>query len=351
MEIVSIIMPVYNVERHLPRAIESALQQTSSEWELILVNDGSTDESGNICEAYKEKDERIHVIHQENQGSGPARNAGLVKARGEYIYFADPDDYFDADLIEDNLAIMKKDQADLVVFGYVNELMDQSGKVHQDHYLPNMPRLKTQEEFRAHFQNFYLFSPYALWNKVYRKAYLIEQQIRFTNQRLGQDALFNLSVYKEMGRVFFNRKVYYHYMTHEGSAVNRYRADRMEMEYEIAKTFEHLLVSWNKAEQFKDLITEEYFHVIYLETANLAHRDCPLTRSEKIERLQSIWNEVGITKGVSSKKEAHPFRFLLMQAFKRKKFNAALMLMKSRNGIADNYTFLFKKIRQSVRKK
>ncbi|SJN16497.1 Glycosyltransferase [Marinilactibacillus psychrotolerans 42ea] len=106
---VSIIMPVYNVSAHLPRAIQSALNQTKMDFELILVNDGSTDDSGAICDHFAEEEPLlIQVIHQKNQGSGMARNAGLRKAKGKYIYFADPDDYFKPTLLADNVRLAEE---------------------------------------------------------------------------------------------------------------------------------------------------------------------------------------------------------------------------------------------------
>ena len=90
---VSIIVPVYNVEQYLPRCINSILNQSFSSFELILINDGSTDKSGDICNEYEKKDSRINVIHQENKGVSHARNRGLDLATGDYIGFVDPDEY------------------------------------------------------------------------------------------------------------------------------------------------------------------------------------------------------------------------------------------------------------------
>ncbi|MDZ7835050.1 MAG: glycosyltransferase [Alkalibacterium sp.] len=277
---VSIIMPVYNVKEHLTRAIESALNQKDALAEVILVDDGSTDGCAEICDDYARREPLlIKVIHQENKGSGPARNAGLAQASGKYIYFADPDDYFEPNLLRENTKLAKETQPDLVIFGYTHEKAGQPND--REERLPNFPQLSTQTEFRWHFRNVYQFSPYALWNKLYSKAFLDKYGIRFTSQKTGQDALFNIDVFKYVSSVSVNRKAYYHYVSHEGSSVNRYRPERFLMEQNIAWSFEELMAKWGDQETFKDLIAEEYFHAIYLETANLVHRDCPLSEEER----------------------------------------------------------------------
>lgn len=342
---VSIIMPVYNVVDHLPRAIESALAQKKSIGEIILVNDGSTDGSKEVCEAYAEKEPLlITVINQENQGSGPARNAGLKKATGRFIYFADPDDYFNDRLLSDNIALAKKRQTDLVVFGYTHE---KSGNpANRELKLPNLPQMDTQRAFRKHFRNFYHFSPYALWNKMYRKDFLTKHNIHFGVQKAGQDALFNIEVFKHLESVTVNRKPYYHYVTHEGSAVNRFRPDRFQLELNIAQSFEQLMTHWSEEDTYSDLIAEEYFNVVYLETANLVHPDCPLRTDEKIEHLRKLWTEIGITKIVGFKKEEkNPFRYALLYELKSGHPRNALFLMKTRNQAAKQYAKPFSKIK------
>lgn len=114
----SIIVPVYRVEKFLPKCIESILEQTYSDFELILVDDGSPDKCPEICDAYASQDERVIVIHQKNAGVSSARNAGLEKARGEYIGFIDPDDWVAPEMYEDMLNEMKISQTDLVICGY-----------------------------------------------------------------------------------------------------------------------------------------------------------------------------------------------------------------------------------------
>ena len=117
--VLSITMPVYNVEKYLRKGIESVLKQTFNDFELIIIDDGSTDTSGYICDRYMEKDSRIRVVHQVNQGLVSAREKAVDLARGRYIAFVDPDDWIEKDFFEKILNNMLKVDADIGIGGYV----------------------------------------------------------------------------------------------------------------------------------------------------------------------------------------------------------------------------------------
>lgn len=118
--LISVIIPVYNVEEYLRECVDSVLCQTYGNFEILLVDDGSTDSSGEICDEYLEKDERITVIHQKNGGLSAARNAGLSEANGYYIYFLDSDDYIDEKTLGILLEIAEKDNSDIVFFDAIS---------------------------------------------------------------------------------------------------------------------------------------------------------------------------------------------------------------------------------------
>lgn len=117
---VSVIVPVYQVEQYLARCVESLLEQSYSEYEIVLVDDGSQDAGGRMCDAYAEKYEKVKVVHQKNQGLGPARNSGVKHARGEYIVFVDSDDYVSEDYLEYLVYLMEKYHTELVAVGGIS---------------------------------------------------------------------------------------------------------------------------------------------------------------------------------------------------------------------------------------
>ena len=116
--LVSVIVPVYKTEKFIHRCIGSVLNQTYSNWEMILVDDGSPDACGQICDSYAEKDGRIHVIHQENQGLSAARNAGIKICKGEWIYFLDSDDFIVEDALEKMIFFSKSGTYDIIMAGF-----------------------------------------------------------------------------------------------------------------------------------------------------------------------------------------------------------------------------------------
>ena len=119
--LVTVVIPIYNTERYLPRCIDSVLSQTYCCLELLLVDDGSSDGCPAICDAYAERDSRIRVIHKENAGLGMARNTGIDAATGDYICFFDSDDYVEPDTLEVCVTAAVTNEADMVIFGHVDE--------------------------------------------------------------------------------------------------------------------------------------------------------------------------------------------------------------------------------------
>ena len=122
-QLVSVIIPVYNVSRYLPQCFDSVISQTYRNLEIIVIDDGSTDDSGSICDQYAEKDDRIHVIHTDNRGLASARNLGLENVSGEYISFIDSDDWIEPQTIEMRIGAALETEADIVNARYCSEYM------------------------------------------------------------------------------------------------------------------------------------------------------------------------------------------------------------------------------------
>ena len=129
-------MPVYNVEEYLPKAIESILNQTLGEFELFLVDDGSTDKSGSICDKYESFDKRVKVLHQNNSGAHNARNNALKLASGEYVCFFDSDDYIESNMLEDLYNLAVEYSSDIVISGFYINTYYKSNKYIVFDYIP-----------------------------------------------------------------------------------------------------------------------------------------------------------------------------------------------------------------------
>ncbi|MBQ6907379.1 MAG: glycosyltransferase [Clostridia bacterium] len=210
---VSIIVPVYNIEPYLPVCLESLISQTYSNIEIILINDGSTDRSGEICKQFAENCYKIKVFSKENSGVSAARNDGLDIASGEYILFVDGDDFIDADCVKKLVHIAEDNNADAVIFEYNVECGDKTyvHRVEGESYNTLVTGEKAIELTISPKNRF-------AWSKLYRKS--IIGDLRFdTEIYRGEDTWFAVNALKSASRVYYTDYAPYHYIQSEGSAV------------------------------------------------------------------------------------------------------------------------------------
>lgn len=222
---ISIIVPVYNAEAYLPDCVESVLRQNLKEIELILVNDGSTDSSGELCDIYAEQDRRVAVIHQENQGRVRARKAGLEKANYEYVMFVDADDWIDGDMCGELLHIAAEYSADLVTSGYIRE----GGKtvrvtdVFDEGIYDTKDRLDglRQNALMNNGADCFGMIPGAV-GKIYRRDLACEIMEPIPERLYrGEDMAFTFAYLSRSERVYVSHGTYYHYRTHDQQTVQK----------------------------------------------------------------------------------------------------------------------------------
>lgn len=214
---ISIIVPVYNVEKYLSKCIDSILAQTYKNFELILVDDGSPDRCGDICDTYA-KDERVIVIHQKNQGVSAARNAGLKIAKGEYIGFVDPDDWIDSHMYEDMYKVFKMNQVDLVICGY--DYFDEDGNIDMNRqYVIKPNEFLTQKDVMYHFSDMPPTIRHGVCNKLFRKK-ILQNQIFKEGLHSSEDVLFLNEYALKTKNAIFIHKPYYKNLVRQGSATH-----------------------------------------------------------------------------------------------------------------------------------
>lgn len=219
----SVIIPVYNVSRFLEKCIQSVQGQTCQDFEVILVDDGSMDDSGEICDRYAETDHRIKVIHKENGGLSDARNAGIQEAKGEYYYFLDSDDYIADDLLEKALQKLEEKNADMVVFGYKKVL--EAGEVTDSvSFLQKDFGLKTEKEKYYYYVHVLLqyYQGWEAWDRVYKGDIIRNAGLRFTdNSRIfAEDLLFLMMYLLHAESIVSLEGQFYYYVTREQSIMD-----------------------------------------------------------------------------------------------------------------------------------
>jgi glycosyltransferase involved in cell wall biosynthesis len=209
----SIIIPVYNVEKYLRECLNSVVAQTFTDWECILVDDGSKDSSPAICDEYAQRDHRFTVIHKENGGPSSARNLGIETARSAYIYFIDSDDYIEPKTLEIMLNLATKYNTDVVVSAYDYKNPNNAGVwVPSEHDIPQNSH--EESAISLSWMNLY-WTP---WGKLYRSFLIKETGVRYNSDlNVGEDLLFHLSLYPFVSSIATTDVALYHYRYVEGS--------------------------------------------------------------------------------------------------------------------------------------
>ena len=209
--LISIIVPVHNVEAFLDECIRSMVEQTYRNIEIVLVDDGSTDNSPAICDAWAEKDSRIVVIHQPGSGVSVARNKGIEVSKGDYLYFVDSDDYIRADLCRRAMEAIQDNQADVVAFGTTR--VTEAGEVYET--IPGQDAVMDKEAALMALSQHKLIN--SCWSKVYKRE--IWQELRFPEGRLFEDVATAYKVLLQADRVCCIPDALYCYRKREGSIV------------------------------------------------------------------------------------------------------------------------------------
>ncbi len=287
---VSIVVPIYNGEKYLDNCIKNLKSQTYDNLEFVLVDDGSTDSTGKMCDDIAGKDDRFKVIHKENGGPSSSRNAGIMASSGDYIQFYDVDDEMDEKLVEDNLklAIDPRNDADVVIFSFWYHDLDTGKRWNNaEHgFFCGTDSEFFDKEFTSVVQREIFNAP---WNKLYKRSFLTENNLEFLPEfSIYEDAVFSAMMLQRARKIVFNDKPYYeYYVRSEGSLITRYvdcYFDAVTRLFEEAMKYcEGYCDNQRQIEAFSELYVK-------LVTTNLKQISCnsQLSYREKDEKILSI---------------------------------------------------------------
>lgn len=267
--LISVIIPIYNTAKYLDACINSVLNQTYQDFEMVLVDDGSPDEAPQMCDEWAKKDSRIQVIHKKNEGLGLTRNAGLSVARGDYVCFLDSDDTLDADAFEGCIQALGRGKADACFFGrktgkadgtfLVNKnipdklefIGDEVRKEYSTTYFGPMPNSKEVEYIQA-----------SACCAMYRLPIILENNIRFLSERiyLSEDTFFNLDICKYASKIVIIPRDYYNYTYNGESLTKRYNPNRFNQ----LKSFYSLLQKYKDEYIDADSVEERVTYKLYV---------------------------------------------------------------------------------------
>lgn len=236
---VSVIVPVYNVEKYLYKCIETISKQTLTDIEIIILNDGSPDNSEDIILKFCEIDKRIRYYRHKNIGLGETRNRGMELAKGEYLAFVDSDDYLELDMLESLYHKALSDKAD-VVCGEV--FMENAGNCNVRNKLSRLSTIDLKEKFNEKFIRDYYFGRIYSHNsvdKIYRRSFIRENNILFGDNRkiFAEDNYFQFQILIALPRISFVHKALYYYVVREDSIMNSYKKNLIGRHMEMIKDF------------------------------------------------------------------------------------------------------------------
>lgn len=245
-ELISVIVPIYNMEKYLKKCVDSILNQTYSNLEIILVDDGSTDSSTKICDEYIKVDSRIKVFHKENGGLSDAKNFGLSKANGKYVAFVDSDDWIETNMYEDMYYKLKETESNIVICG---RFIDYEDGKREEWYNKNEITMN-REQSLIYLNSFYNFDMSSC-DKLYEKS--LFDNIKFPYGKKCEDAYTTYLLFDKSDKITYIPKCFYHYFQRSGSIS---RNEKINMDYIYA------------AEKQLEFFTKEYSHLIYIAETN-----------------------------------------------------------------------------------
>lgn len=259
---ISIVVPVYCSEKHISDCVKSILAQKYSDFELLLIDDGSPDSSGRICDEYAEQDNRIQVLHKPNGGVSSARNAGLEMAKGDYIFFVDCDDYIEPDYISAMVSAVKERSG----YGHIWCCFQTVTGYQYENAVPN---LQSDEPYLI-FDRAQIMDLHQMWldtgpcNKLYRRSVLMERDIRFPEDlSLGEDWLFNLAYLDAVvsTKILVITKPLYNYVRSGKESLDEgYRPDMLEIYQHLNRECHSYLNKWNvSSEQMRIFYNSKFY--------------------------------------------------------------------------------------------
>lgn len=272
MSKISIIVPVYNVERYISQCIESLLSQTIEDIEIILIDDGSPDSSGSICDEYANRDSRIKVIHQRNQGVSVARNTGISVARGSWITFVDGDDWVEKNMCELALNQAEKYKADITIWSYFKNYATEEKELE---LIPGGDSIFIDDKDMLELKAIYPYydekilkntvSAGVVWCKLYKKDFILDKNLRFKEGLTrAQDTVFSLNAFEEASKIVYFNKSLYHYRITNTSICSgtKYIKDTLTPFNSLLDEFSKFIAYYNKSNEFKDAFYGRVIHVL-----------------------------------------------------------------------------------------
>lgn len=285
---VSVIMPVYNTEKYLKAAVASVLEQSFTDFELIICDDGSRDLSGDICDEFARKDPRIKVIHNSASGGvSAARNRALEEASGKYLYYMDSDDEIERDLLKDCVFACEKYECDVVIFGYTRVFFEGGEAVE---FLPGIEGLWDFDTLKARFSKYIENVPNTACFKFYRAS--AAEGVRFDSISTAEDGCYNIDILdKGVSKVYYINKSYYKYYERQHSLLTSYNPERFLNDRYLIGKISALAKKWGVEEETRSAVLSKLTAALWSEYVNVTLPDCPMNLTMTARHMKKVFED------------------------------------------------------------
>ncbi len=301
MNKISIIIPVYNVYDYLDRCMETIINQTYKNIEIILINDGSTDNSLELCNKYKKLDKRVVVLDKCNGGVSSARNSGLDIATGDYIGFIDPDDWIELDMYESMYNEIINNECDVVMCSYIREYKHNSTNIDLkldegiytrdkivDYIIANMISSSSINGLSTEIMG-------SVWKLLIKRELIDKGNILFDESiHLAEDLIFSINLFLNANKVYIQKKYSYHYFDRDGSAVNKHRENLLEENRLLNDEILKILKKSNLDKKLIDRIYIREYRLYYWTIEHYTRKNTPMKFIGVIDIIKSFCNDNNI---------------------------------------------------------
>lgn len=350
MKKVSVVIPVYNMEKSIAQGIENLLKQTYENIEIILIDDGSTDGSLDICLEYAKKDNRIRVLHTENQGSGLARNAGIAEATGDFIYFPDADDLVEPSAIDILIRVVETANCDLVVFGY--KIVNSKNKVMRTKQYPKYT--KNGDDIRRCYEVYcgmdQLYSIQgAPWNKFFNLDIIKKNNIWYPALRRHQDEVFISRYVEHTIKVCFIPDVLYSYYSNDLNKVwDKYPKDYLDIIIALRQYRMDTMAKWNSQNSAVLNIIGREFICNFIKALELSFsKKMNFNYRERLAWIKEATNKLEKKNTLSLEESLMFYQKYIMTTIHNKKYGSLYIVLFIKVFIEKNFHFgirLIKKV-------
>ena len=263
---ISVIIPVYNVEPYIRQCLDSVVNQTYKNLEIIIIDDGSPDSCGEICDEYAKKDNRIRIIHKENGGLSAARNDGLKYVTGKWISFVDPDDWCELDMYEKAIVKAKENDADIVIFSLYRETNKGERRIHafSSDFITTDKKIISQIQLSILNRKYTPLSDSKEWgqglpwDKLYKANLIFDNHLIFNEKvKANEDAIFNINAFQYAEKVVFFDEPLYHFRMNMDSISRKYTPNRVEIDRQIYKELNCIGLKYNLSNEYYQALNEK----------------------------------------------------------------------------------------------